>query len=56
MSLTGSGVMFVEGKIKSPQLPGEELCVPVYVKLWSDDLPDDVENRHAAVEATVRRV
>ena len=35
--------------------PGDEVVVPVKFKVWSDELPDDVDDRSIRHEVTVRR-
>jgi hypothetical protein len=50
-----AGVIFATADLKSPP-PGEEIAIPYKFKVWSDDLPDDVEARTVEGEIRVRRV
>jgi len=55
VSRIGAHVAFATAIISLPKV-GDEQYVPVKLKVWSDDLPDDVEDRVVTKETIVRRV
>jgi hypothetical protein len=49
-------VFFAGCRATMPEQPGQERTVPYKFKVWSDDLPDDVEASVFEREVTLRRV
>jgi hypothetical protein len=54
-SLSMTNIKFASAVFDAPKMPGDERLVPLLFRVWSDDMPDDVDVRSATGEIQIRR-